>query len=154
MWQRIALVFVVLTVSATVFGCSAAACDTSDEANPPTRHETGTVVNGIYESSSSHGPLLGFPGGKRYDLVHHLGFEPIVVQLYWSFSQAGIGTDAQAKDKSSLTTAAGNSALIQLKNDRFIRVANDSCAEYGLLAIAWGNPNAMDAGAAADAGAD
>jgi hypothetical protein len=153
MCQKIAILFVVLAAGTLVFGCTPA-CDTSDEANPPTWYEAGTAVNGIYVSSSSHERLLAFPGGKRYDLVHHLGFEPLVVQLYWSFSQNGIGTDAQTKDSSSLTMAAGNSALIQLKNEEYIRVQNDSCVEYGLLAVAWGNPNPVDAGAPDEAGSD
>jgi hypothetical protein len=126
-------------------GCSPA-CDTGDDANDPVPHHGGTVVNGIYTSSSSHGPLLPFPGGKRYDLAHHLGFEPIQVQLYWSFSVEGIGVDAQT-GKSSLTLATGNSALIQLKNEHFIRVKNDSCVDYALLVIASGDPRTPDGGA-------
>ena len=149
MWQGVANLLVVLGAGASVFAC-APACDTSDEANPPTLHEAGTAVNGFYTSSSSHGDLLSFPGGKRYDLVHHLGFEPIQVQLYWAFSEGGIGTDTQKPDKSSLTPASGNSAVIQLKNDQYIRVKNDSCAEFWLLVVASGDPREMDGGGAVD----
>jgi hypothetical protein len=150
MWQKVANLLVVLVAGAAVFACSPA-CDTGDEANDPTPYEAGIAVNGIYVSSSSHGGLLHFPGGKRYDLVHHLGFEPVQVQLYWSFTEAGIGVDSQA-DTGTLSPAAGNSALIQLKNDRFIRVKNDSCVEYWLLVVASGDLRGMDAGATVDAG--
>ena len=119
-------------------GCSAA-CNTSDDVEPEL-YQGGTVANGIYASSSAHEKLLPFPGGKRYDIYHGLGFEPILVQLYWSFTESGIGTDAQTKDASSLALAAGNSALIQLKNEAYIRVKNDSCAEFWLLAVASGDP--------------
>jgi hypothetical protein len=153
MWQGVANLLLLLTAGAVVFACSPA-CDTSDEANPPSWHEAGTAVNGVYASSSSHGDLLPFPGGKRYDLVHHLGFEPIQVQLYWSFAEGGIGTDTQKPDKSSLTPATGNSAVIQMKNDQYFRVKNDSCAEFWLLAVASGDPRVMDAGGAADAAAE
>lgn len=135
---------IMLAAAVAGFGCSPA-CDTSDEANAPTRHEAGAAVNGVYASSSSHEGLLPFAGGKRYDVVHHLGFEPIQVQLYWSFAEGGIGVDSQ-KDKSSLTPAAGNSALIQLKNEEYIRVKNDSCADYWLLVVASGDPRQMDGG--------
>jgi hypothetical protein len=153
MWRRIANLLVVVTVGAGVFACSPA-CDTSDEGNLPARFEGGTAVNGIYASSSAHGDLLNFPGGQRYDLFHHLGFEPALVQLYWSFAEAGVGWDAQTDGKSSLSPAAGNSALIQLKNDEFIRVKNDSCADYWLLVVASGDRRSMDAGSLVDAGSD
>ena len=137
---------VVLASAVGALGCSPS-CDTSDGENVPTVYEGGTAVNGFYFSTSAHGPLLEFPGGKRYDLYHHLGFEPIQVQLFWSLKEAGIGWDVQTDDKSNLSPAAGNSALIQLKNDQYIRVKNDSCVEYWLLVVAAGDPRAMDGGA-------
>ena len=130
-------------------GCSST-CNTSDDVVPEDYHG-GTVANGFYSSSSAHEKLLPFRGGKRYDLYHGLGFEPILVQLYWSFTETGIGTDAQTKDVSSLALAAGNSALIQLKNEAFIRVKNDSCAEFWLLAVASGDPRPADAAQPEDA---
>ncbi|HMI82685.1 MAG TPA: hypothetical protein VK550_01265 [Polyangiaceae bacterium] len=151
MWQTVAQFFVVLAFGAAGFACSSA-CDTSDEANDPVRYEAGTAVNGIYASSSAHEGLLPFPGGKRYDIVHHLGFEPLQVQLYWSFRTDGIGWDAQSDGKSSLTLATGNSAIIQLKNAEFIRVKNDSCVEYALLVLASGDPRPRDV--PVDAGAE
>ena len=138
MRREIAALIAFVAASAGL-GCSPA-CDAGDDANTPTLYEGGTAVNGYYFSTTAHEDLLHFPGGKRYDLVHHLGFEPILVQLYWSFAEAGIGTYEQTPDKSTLSTGVGNSAEIQLKNDRFIRVKNDSCAEYWLLVVASGNP--------------
>lgn len=158
---------VMLAACAAVSGCSAAACDTSDDGNPPQLYEGGNVynaVNGsIYESSSAHGPLLHFPGGKRYDLVHHLGFEPLVVLMYWSFFQTGIAVDAQNDDAGTLTLASGNSALSQLANAHSIRVKNDSCVEFYLRVVAFGDSRGRpvneggtgsDEGGADDAGLD
>jgi hypothetical protein len=151
MWLKMAIVFVVSMACAGGFACSPS-CETSDEENAPVVYEGGMAVNGFYASSSSHGDLLEFPGGKRYDLYHHLGFEPIQVQLYWSLKEAGIGWDVQTDDKSNLSPAAGNSALIQLKNDHYIRVKNDSCVEYWLLVVASGDPRVgQDGGDATDA---
>jgi hypothetical protein len=146
MWRTFASLIVVLTTAIGAFGCSPS-CDTSDEENPSVTYEGGTAVNGFYSSSSAHGPLLEFPGAKRYDLYHHLGFEPIQVQLYWSLKEAGVGWDVQTDDRSNLSPAAGNSGLIQLKNDQFIRVKNDSCVEYWLLVVASGDPRVADGGA-------
>src|SRR5689334_11556494 len=84
--RQIVVAFAAVLMPFAGSGC-AATCDTSDQ--PTERYERGTVVNGIYSSSTAHGDLLSFPGGKRYDIIHHLGFEPILVQLYWSFSNDG-----------------------------------------------------------------
>jgi hypothetical protein len=145
MRRTLASLAVVLTSAVGAFACTPA-CDTSDEENAPAIHEGGTAVNGYYYSSSAHGPLLDFAGGKRYDIYHHLGFEPIQVQLYWSFAVTGVASEVQTRDASTLTPAAGNSALIQLKNERFIRVKNDSCADYWLLVVASGDPRVADGG--------
>jgi hypothetical protein len=151
MWLKmVAIVFVVSMACAGGLACSPS-CETSDSENDPVIYEGGVAVNGFYASSSAHGDLLEFPGGKRYDLYHHLGFEPIQVQLYWSLKEAGIGWDVQTDDKSNLSPAAGNSALIQLKNDQFIRVKNDSCVEYWLLVVASGDPREGDGGGVLDA---
>jgi hypothetical protein len=151
--RRVFAAIAALSVALAGVGCSPA-CDPDDETNPPERYEGGTTVNGYYFSSSAHEHLLHLPGGKRYDVFHGLGFEPIQVQLYWSFAETGVGTDAQGSDKSSLALAAGNSALIQLKNEAYIRVKNDSCAEFWLLVVASGDPRATDGGGTADAGSD
>jgi hypothetical protein len=154
--RREILALIGVMMAGAGLGCSPA-CDAGDDANQPVVYDGGTAVNGYYFSTSSHGELLHFPGGTRYDLYHHLGFEPIMVQIYWSFNEAGVGTYEQTKDKSSLTTGAGNSAEIQLKNDQFIRVKNDSCVEYWVLVVASGDPRVMDGGAGGgeiDAGAE
>ncbi len=115
----------------------AAACDTSDGNNPAIPFQSGFVADGMYCTSTAHGPFLDFPGGRRYDVYHHLGFDPLVVQMYWSFAENGIGTDAEAD---TMTPANGNSAEIQLTNDQFIRIKNDSCAGFWVRVCAFGNP--------------
>jgi len=143
MFRVLAGLFLVLSLGASSFACGTPGCDVSDEKHPPTVYEDGITRNGFYATSSAHGGLLHFPQGQRYDLYHHLGFEPILLQLYWSFDEGGIGTFEQTH---SLSTAAGNSALIQLKNEQFIRVKNDSCVEYWLLVTASGDPRDPDVG--------
>jgi hypothetical protein len=118
-------------------GCSSANCDTSDDGNPPTPYVGGTVADGVYESSGWHGPLLWLPGGKRYDVVHGLGFEPREVLLYLSFSSTGSG---QAATGDTMTLASGNAGVLQMVNDRVIRVKNDTCAEFWLRVVASGDP--------------
>jgi hypothetical protein len=156
MFRVLAGLFLVLTLGASSLACGTPGCDVSDEKHAPIVYEGGITRNGYYASSSSHGDLLYFPQGRRYDLYHHLGFEPIMLQLYWSFAEAGIGVFEQTKDKSTLTTGAGNSAIVQLKNDQFIRVKNDSCVEYWVLVVASGDPREMDGGPGTivDAGAE
>ena len=149
--------FLALTFGASSLACGTPGCDIRDETHPPTVYEDGITRNGFYATTSSHGDLLYFPGGKRYDLVHHLGFEPMMLQLFWSFKEGGIGTYVQTDDKGSLSPGAGNSALIQLKNDQFIRVKNDSCVEYWLLVTAAGDPREIHdggTGTVGDAGTD
>ena len=150
MWRTALGALVAAGSISTSLGCSPA-CNASDEANVPQRYEGGSVVNGIYTSSSAHEDLLEFPGGRRYDIFHGLGFEPLLVQMYWSFAEAGIGTDSQ-DEKSTLSLAAGNSALIQLKNAEYLRVKNDSCVHYWLLVVASGDPRVGDGGASAPDG--
>jgi hypothetical protein len=146
MWRVLACLFFVLTLGASTSACGTPGCDISDEGNPPSVYDGGITRNGYYATSTSHGGLLYFPGGKRYDIVHHLGFEPMSLQLFWSFKEAGIGIYEQTNDTGTLAPAAGNSAEIQLKNDQFIRVKNDSCVEYWLLLTAFGDPRDPDGG--------
>jgi hypothetical protein len=136
---------------ASLAGCSPAACDTSDGANPADRYTGGTVSNGVYQSSSWHAGLLPFPGGKRYDLVHGLGFEPMQVQVWLSFSANGTGADAETD---TAAPSAGNSGEIQLVNDEVIRIKNDSCADFWVRVTASGDPRPAGSAGSPDASAD
>lgn len=120
-------------------GCiAAAACDTSDDGNPPVSYEGGTTTDeGLYYSSPLHGGWLHFPGGKRYDLVHDLGFAPQDVDIWLSFSESGVGDKEQ---NSTIAPSAGNSAVLQLVNDKLIRIKNDTCSEFWVRVVASGKP--------------
>jgi hypothetical protein len=148
-WGRVALALA-LAVAATL-GC-APACDTG-EASEPQRFTGGTTKNGIYETSGWSGGWLHFPGGKRYDLVHHLGFSPAVVDVSLSFSESGVGDRVQAD---TAAKAAGNSGEAEIVNDEYVRIKNDTCAEFWVRVVAFGDMREPgDGGAEAQApGAD
>jgi hypothetical protein len=100
-------------------GCGAA-CDTSDDANPPERYTAGTATGESYESSSWKAAYLPFPGGKQYHLVHHLGFTPAQVEIFLSFSPDG----------ERVAPCAGNSCIIRCVDDEIIWLKNDTCADF------------------------
>lgn len=129
-------------------GCSGSTCDISDDGNPPERYEGGTTwgagsADAFYESSSWHSGWLHFPGGKRYDLAHHLGFEPQDVHVMLSFSENGVAADTQAD---TAAQAAGNSGELQLVNGDVIRIKNDTCTEFWVRVTAQGRPGDGGAG--------
>jgi hypothetical protein len=123
------------------------ACNTTDAANPAERYDGGAVTGGqnrYYVSSDWNAGLLHFPGGKRYELVHHLGFTPAEVSVYVSF----------AGNNEPLTLCAGNTCVIQAVKDDAIIIKNDTCSEFWVRVVASGvSPTSGDAGATADSGA-
>lgn len=118
-------------------GCiAAAACDTSDDGNPPDAYKGGTTTEeGLYYSSPWNSGWLHFPGGKRYDLVHNLGFEPQEIGIFLSFSENGLGNDGQG---ATIAPSAGNSSLVQLIDAEKIRIKNDTCSEFWVRLTASG----------------
>ena len=112
-------------------------CDTSDDGNPPERYEGGKTSNGLvadsgvstgplYESSPYSSGRLHFPGGKRYDLVHNLGFVPATVQIWWAFSE----------NDGPISLGTGNAAEVECKDDQVIRIKNDTCTEFWVYVTA------------------
>lgn len=118
-------------------GCiSGAACDTSDDGNPPITYKGGfTTGDGLYYSSPWNENWLHFPGGQRYDLFHNLGFQPQEVGILLSFSEHGLGNDGQG---SSAAPSAGNSSVVQLVDGEKIRIKNDTCSDFWVRVTAWG----------------
>ena len=97
-------------------------------------------MNGYYFSSPAHEKLLPFPGGKQIPEDRpssRLRAYPGAALLVLCRGRYRYG---HQNDKSTLSLAAGNSALILLKNEEYILVKNDSCAEYWLLVVASGDP--------------
>jgi len=120
-----------LAASAAVLGGCAelSACDTSNDSNPVQLFEEGITDGRFYMSSDWDGPLLSFPGGKRYQLMHHLGCRPANVSFFVSFSENGVG-DA------NVAPSAGNMTIMQEITDEFIVVKNDTCSDMYLLVTA------------------
>ena len=125
-----------------------AACDTTDADNPPQRYEGGAVAgnaNPYYASSDWTSGLLPFPGGKRYEIVHHLGFAPAEVSVYVSF----------AEKNEPITQCSGNTCVIQAVTEDAITVKNDTCSDFWVRVVASGVSPWSDAGAGPDsAGTD
>lgn len=149
--RRAVLVFSVLALGAlATCGCSQVAqtCDTSDNGNPSDVYDGGTVQGGTYMSSPWVGPLLHFPGGKRYDLVHRLGCTPRDVSVWLAFSQGGTsGGD--------LAPSAGNMSLVQVIDDKVVRIKNDTCSDfYVLVTASCGGSGGADAAAMGDGSAE
>jgi hypothetical protein len=123
------------------------ACDTTDKGNPEQTFDGGTVTGGInpyYVSSGWAAGLLPFPGGKRYRLMHHLGFAPAEVSIYVSF----------AERDTPVTPCSGNTCVIQEVSDDSIVIKNDTCSEFWVRVVASGGaPSSNDAGTAMDSGA-
>ena len=123
------------------------ACDTTDNGNPEQTFTGGAVTGGedpYYVSSDWMSGLLPFPGGKRYRLVHHLGFMPVNVSIYVSF----------AERDTPVTPCAGNTCVIQEVSDDSIVIKNDTCSEFWVRVVAsGGSPASGDAGASPDSAA-
>jgi hypothetical protein len=133
--------FVVVLLGAACVGCEtvqSATCDPSAAANPEQTVLGPKPVNGVYMSSSWDGELLNFQGGTHYALKHGLGCQPTWVQTYLSFDQ--YGTADQGSGPGSIAQSAGNQVVILGVDCTYIHVANDSCVDYWLLAVAGGAP--------------
>lgn len=119
---------VVAALSILVAGASGcgASCDVSD--NTPEVFTGGVANAGEYASSSRLGPFLHFPGGKEYQLVHHLGFAPNIVNIDLAFTA----------DDERMAASAGNSTEKRCVDEHIIWVKNDTCTEFWILVTASG----------------
>ena len=90
----------------------------------------------VYETSGWEGPLLHFPTGRRYLLVHRLGSVPQSVQTYVAFDQR----------PDNLSESAGNQAVIESVDDTQVVVRNDTCAEFFLRVVATAFGETLDGG--------
>jgi hypothetical protein len=149
--MRLAALLVILTGVGSA-GCETFGkqpCDTSAQGNPTVTYTGGTTADGVYMSSSWSGPLLYWPGGQHYALVHGLGVTPSWIQAYVSFDEGGVGgtdggldggADAGVSGGGTLAPAAGNDAEIGGVDGTSIQIANDTCASYWLLVVAGTGP--------------
>jgi hypothetical protein len=120
-------------------GCSAAAaCDTSDDGNSVVTYTGGTTEAAVYTSSPWTTGWLHYPGGSRYELVHHLGRVPTEVVVYLAFSE----------NPGSCSLCAGNSCVLTKTDDVAIGVKNDTCSEFWIRVVARSDGGPADSGAA------
>jgi hypothetical protein len=122
-------------------------CSTGNADNPPDRFTGGSVSGNIYMSSPYSGPLLWFPGGKRYEIEHKLGCAPQIVMLYEAFAEQGTAAG-------SLAPCAGNMCLLQGVDRNIILIKNDTCSDFFVLVTATASCADADAGAGDAAGLD
>jgi len=120
------------------------ACETSCDigSGEPIRFAGGELIGGFYQTSAWQGPLLYFPGDRRFDIAHGLGTRDIDVNVYLSFEERGT-----AEGKVKAAPAAGNQAVIEHVDEERVRVHNDSCAEFYLRLTAEARSPVADAGA-------
>jgi hypothetical protein len=105
-------------------GCSPS-CDISDDVTPQI-YDDGLANDGVYSSSSSLGPFLHFPGGMQIQLVHHLGFTPAHVNVFFGFTEFD----------ERYAPCAGNSCEIRCMDEQIVWVKNDTCTEFWIRVTA------------------
>jgi hypothetical protein len=138
-----ALWLVALLCASASVGCSPP-CQTAD--TDPVRVSEGNVDDSgtFYESAPWGGPYLYFPGGRRYQLEHHLKRTPTLVNTYLSFDQSG-GSSAES---------AGSQTVIDSVDDEIIQIRNDTCAEFWLRVTAIAPPGPVSDAGVGDAASD
>lgn len=103
----------------------------------------------MYESTAPGSEMLHFPPGRVYHLAHGLGTDHLEISPYVSFVKqlvpGGDGSDPFAPNH--ISAAAGNQAVIEGWNEDFIRIRNDTCAEFYLYLVARTSPSYGAAGA-------
>ncbi len=130
---------VVVAVALLSFGC-AQDCETTSSASVVYKGGNVDPSGTVYETSAWDEPWLHFPAGRRFVLEHELGQKPYVLNTYLSFSENPLTSSNNASE------SAGNQAVIEAVTDTFVRIRNDSCADFYLRVTAAAPPS-VDAGA-------
>ena len=151
MSQVAALVgLLMLPLLAAIPGCSG--CNVSGQ--QPLEYTEGIVsADGtMYESTQPGAEMLHFPPGRVYHLAHGLGTDHLEISPYVSFVKQlvpeGDGSDPFAPNH--ISAAAGNQAVIEGWNPDFIRIRNDTCAEFYLYVVARTSTSYSSAGASSN----
>jgi hypothetical protein len=133
-------------------GCLGQACDTHGQ---DVQLYTGGRTNpdrSAYESSSSEGPFLFFPAGRHYRFEHNLSEAPFDYGVVLSWAEAPF------ESGNGIAESAGNHAIVERFDERFIEVRADTCADLYMRLWARvapfkttsnddaGRPSAADAG--------
>jgi hypothetical protein len=139
MLRAVAAVLFASIVALLSLGC-AQDCETTSSASVAYKGGTVDATGTVYETGAWDAPWLHFPPGRRFVLEHDLGTQPYVVNTYLSFSENPLTSSNNASE------SAGNQAVIEAVTDTFVRIRNDSCADFYLRLTAAATPHA-DAGA-------
>ncbi len=120
-----------LSLSVLTFSTACTVCNPGGQ--EPQRFTAGNVsADGTsYETGGVYEPMLAFPSGRRYDIVHGLGKVPSTVNSYVSFSPQ---LDPESEDEGSLSLnniseSAGNQVVIERWDDEIVRIRNDTCIQ-------------------------
>lgn len=140
-----------LSVTGSLSGCLAPTCDITGDNMPIVNVRNGqTSTDGMhYQTSSWNGPYLPLAAGQTYRFYHGLKSVPYFYKTYLAFTDSPIGDAGQVVGNTA--EAAGNSVLIELVNDQYIQLQNNSCVEFYLRLVA-GTADFPDVAAATDAG--
>jgi hypothetical protein len=111
-----------LAIALAAAGCAEDICDRPSTAQP-IPYRGGTTADCTYESSPWEGPLVPFPGGSFYGMVHSLGVKPHTIVCYVAFQPAGI-------EGGSVTIATGNEVEVHEVDDESFVILNDTCADF------------------------
>jgi len=128
----------VVTFLATTSLSACGGCNTSGQ--EPLAYTAGLVSpdHTMYESTRPGGDMLHFPPGRMYLLAHGLGTDHIEISPYVSFvkklTPGASGNDPFAPNH--LSVAAGNEAVVEGWDEKYIRIRNDTCAEFYLYVVA------------------
>jgi hypothetical protein len=104
-------------------------CVSGQESGPTIRFEGGLRTDGVYQSSDWTGPLLPYPAGRRYDIVHGLGVTPRLVQIYLAGSSKGV-------NDGTVSLGGGDSSTIELVTEEIVRIHNNTCGSFFVLVSA------------------
>jgi hypothetical protein len=102
----------------------------------------------VYQTGAPDDEMLHFPQGRTYNLVHGLGTVPVGIELFVSFREQ-LERSGDTEDKTepnNVSPSAGNQTVIQVWDDEFIQVRNDTCAELYLRAVIIADPDEVVSG--------
>jgi hypothetical protein len=137
-----------IAVAPLSLGACAPPCSSVDDEAVIFDGGTTNASRTRYETSPFDGQYLHFPGGRRYEILHHLAAKPVDITTYLAFQERPL-------PGSNLSESAGNQAVIEAVDEQQIQVFNDTCSEFYLRLTATTDPTMSDGGTPpSDSGTD